>query len=202
MPTPPLKIQFSLLKSTYAHWVTDCEYCPWTKPQPSRPAGSYANGEEQWSAFTVGLIYELDLLRLFIEWVTAYATSSCVNSCVQGEGKKKKKRTAKDPNFGTPLHVQIQYLKIQYETGSTCCFVPRRKEARMGTAVERETLSQGILSTAWHCSLPRGSSATGDAPGSCPTPLVLRCLPGSRDTAWGAGAVCTKTVWDCSRIKK
>lgn len=91
MPTPPLKIQFSVLKSTYAHWVTDCEYCPWTKPQPSRPAGSYANGEEQWSAFTVGLIYELDLLRLFIEWVTAYATSSCVNSCVQGEGKKKKK---------------------------------------------------------------------------------------------------------------
>lgn len=102
MPTPPLKIQFSVLKSTYAHWVTDCEYCPWTKPQPSRPAGSYANGEEQWSAFTVGLIYELDLLRLFIEWVTAYATSSCVNSCVQGEGKKKKKN-GKGPKLWHPF---------------------------------------------------------------------------------------------------
>lgn len=46
--------------------------------------------EEQWSAFIAGLIYELDLLDFFyIEWVTAYPTSSCVNSCVQGEGKKK-----------------------------------------------------------------------------------------------------------------
>lgn len=45
--------------------------------------------EERWSAFIAGLIYELDLLDFFfIEWITAYPTSSCVNSCVQGEGKK------------------------------------------------------------------------------------------------------------------
>lgn len=84
------------------------------------------------------------------------------------EGKKKKKERQRTQSLAPLCHQKFNICEWQCETGSTFCFVPRRKEAKVGTAAESGTLSQGIPSRAWHCSLPHGSSATGDAPGPCP----------------------------------
>lgn len=68
---------------------------PKLKTSQAGQQGAMQMAEEQWSVFIAGLIYELDLLGFFIEWITAYPTSSCVNSYVQGEGKKIKGRWPK-----------------------------------------------------------------------------------------------------------